>query len=213
RIPDIPAFMDLVASWQVRTRSTVGGNLINASPIGDVTILMLALGAVAVFEDVAGGGVRRMPLDRLYLGYKQLDRRPSEVLIEVLIPDVAETDRVRFEKVSKRRWLDIASVNAAARLRLRGGVLESARLAVGGVAPVPLFLEEASAALSGAAPTVPHVAAALDVADGEMSPISDVRGAAAYKRRLARHLLAAAVVELLPDELDAGEVYAKVAAS
>ncbi|MEO1088064.1 MAG: FAD binding domain-containing protein, partial [Acidobacteriota bacterium] len=97
RVADIPAFMDLVASWQIRTRSTVGGNLINASPIGDVTILMLALGATAVFEDLAGGGaVRQVPLDRLYLGYKQLDRRPSEVLLEVRIPDVTAADRVRF---------------------------------------------------------------------------------------------------------------------
>ncbi|MEM1179589.1 MAG: FAD binding domain-containing protein [Acidobacteriota bacterium] len=210
RVPAIPQFMDLVASWQIRTRSTLGGNLINASPIGDVTILMLALGAVAVFEDLGGAGeTRELPLEALYRGYKQLDRRPGEVLIEVRLPDLSASDRVHFEKTSKRRWLDIATVNSAVRVRLGDGVVEDARVAVGGVAPIPLFLPEASRALCGE-PSLDRLQAALEAADAEIAPISDVRGSADYKRLLVRHQLAAHAATLLP-ALDADATYRAVA--
>lgn len=214
RVSGIQGFMDLVASWQIRTRSTVGGNLINASPIGDVTVLMLALGAVAVFEETApssAGTVRELPLEDLYLGYKSLDRQASEVLLEVRIPDLDGADGVDFEKVSKRRWLDIATVNSAARLRVRGGVIEDARLAVGGVAPVPLFLRRTSAQLAGRPASADTLALALESAQGEIAPISDVRGSAAYKRLLVRHLLAAHFTNLLPDHFDVEATYRALA--
>lgn len=189
-VPRIGEFMHLVASWQIRNRSTVGGNLVNASPIGDVTILMLALGAEAALE--SADGTRRLPLRELYLGYKELALEPGELLVELRLDVDGAGDVVDFEKVSKRRTLDIASVNTAMCIRLgRDGMVERCGLAAGGVAPVPLFLEATCDAITGRRLDRETVALALRTAQDEISPISDVRGSSRYKRLLVRNLLVA----------------------
>jgi xanthine dehydrogenase small subunit len=193
--------MHLIASWQIRNRSTVGGNLVNASPIGDVTILMLALGAEVVLETV--GSERRVSLSEFYLGYKQLDLKPGEILTAILVhgwhplgPRASRplpsgpVDFVDFEKVSKRRTLDIATVNTAVRLRITD-VIEEAGLAAGGVAPIPLALTETSRVVVGRPLGRETLALAVATAQEEISPISDIRGSADYKRLLVRNLLVA----------------------
>ncbi|MDA8019702.1 MAG: FAD binding domain-containing protein [Thermoanaerobaculia bacterium] len=189
RIPTITEFMHLVASWQLRNRATVGGNLINASPIGDVTILMLALGAEAVLE--GQGEARVLPLRDLYKGYKVLDLRPGEILTGLSFRDVEATEFVDFEKVSKRRTLDIATVNTAARLHLRDGLIHQACLAAGGVAPIPLLLRRTSEIVRGRPIDRETLSLAVAEAQSEISPISDVRGSAGTKRLLVRNLLIA----------------------
>ena len=204
RIPGLRAFLDLVASWQIRTRATVAGNLVNASPIGDLSVLLLALDARVVLERGVfgdGGERREVPLDGFYRGYKVHDRAPDEIVTEVRVPEIETADRVDFEKVSKRRYLDIATVNTAARLRVEDGEIVAARLAAGGVAPFPLFLREASAAVVGRPVAPETVARAVAVAQEEISPISDVRGSAEYKRLLVRNLLVAHFTNLFPERL------------
>jgi xanthine dehydrogenase small subunit len=108
-----------------------------------------------------------------------------------------------FEKVGRRQHLDIASVNTAVYLRLEGRRVREARLAAGGVAPVPLLLSRASERLSGreAGPEAlgQALAESLALAQEEIAPISDVRGSAQYKRRLLKHLLVASFLRLLPE--------------
>ena len=148
-IPRIGAFNHLIASWQIRNRATVSGNIVNASPIGDFTVLLLALDARVVLD---GGGSRRsVPLKDFYHGYKQLDLRPGELLTEVAFADPADA-RVNFEKVSKRTCLDIASVNSACSIRCIGDTIVDAHVSLGGVAPVPLYLHQTSHALTGPQP-------------------------------------------------------------
>jgi len=103
--------MFLIASWQIRNRATLGGNLINASPIGDMTVLLLVLGVELVFKD--GQQARTTPITHFYKGYKQLAKTPSEILTEILIPVPDAATKINWEKVSKRKCLDIASVNSA----------------------------------------------------------------------------------------------------
>lgn len=202
-IPSIKQDMALIASLPIRNRATIAGNLINASPIGDMTALMLALGATVELR-ARDGASRDLALEDLYLGYKTLAREPDEVVAELRFEVVGARDHVSFEKVSKRRWLDIATVNSAARVRLSeaGDSVESARLTLGGVAAVPLYLREASAWLAGKPLTSETARGAVEVALGEISPISDVRGSAAYKRLLARQLLLAHFAKLFPDRVD-----------
>lgn len=200
-IPSIQEIMELIASLQIRHRATLAGNLINASPIGDMTALLLALGSVLTLDD--GQAQRQLPLEELYIGYKTLAKRPEELVAEIAFPVVGERDHVAFEKVSKRRCLDIATVNAAARVRLAtdGETVEQARLSLGGVAPTPLLLRRASEAMAGRKLSVGLLAEVLQIADGEISPISDVRGSAEYKRLLARQLLIGALTNLFPERL------------
>ena len=199
RIPEIAQYMFLIASWQIRNRATLGGNVINASPIGDMTVLLLALDARLVLAE--GESRRTVAMTSFYKGYKQLDKAPGEILTEIQIPEMAPGTRVNWEKVSKRKCLDIATVNSAVRVRLDKGRVADVGLAVGGVAPIPLELKATAEALLGQRVDRRTVNEALTIAQGEISPISDVRGSADYKRLLTRQLLVAHFTRLFPDEL------------
>ena len=204
-IPAIASFNHLIASWQIRNRATLAGNIVNASPIGDFTALLLALDARVVLED--GGAQRSVPLKEFYRGYKQIDLRPGELLTEVAFVDPAGA-RVNFEKVSKRTCLDIASVNSACSIRCTGDAIDDAHFSLGGVAPIPLYLHETSRAVRGRSLALETAWEAVRVSQQEIAPISDVRGSADYKRLLARQLLIAHFVTLFPDLLTAEAFYA-----
>ncbi|MEE9161605.1 MAG: hypothetical protein V3U35_01420, partial [Candidatus Neomarinimicrobiota bacterium] len=106
-----------------------------------------------------------------------------------------------------RKYLDIASVNCALRIKLAEGEVHQVGLAMGGVAPIPLFMEQTAQYLLGRLISTEIVQGAIDVAQGEVSPISDSRGGAEYKRLLVRQLLIAQFVTLFPDELSVRSFY------
>lgn len=205
--PDIQAIMPrmdhylyLIASLQLRVRATLAGNIINASPIGDMTNLLLALDTTLVFHD--GKRERKVAMKNFFQGYKTYDKEPNELMTRLLIPIPHEDTKIHFEKVSKREALDIASVNSGAKLRVDDdGVIRVASLTVGGVAPIPLWLEQTGDFLEGRTLDTDTVRDALRVAHGEMAPISDVRGSADYKRLLAHQLLSAHFTELYADRV------------
>jgi xanthine dehydrogenase small subunit len=196
-LPRLPEYLKLVSSTPIRNMGTVAGNFINASPIGDLTILFLALGADVTLLSAAGAS-RALPLAELYLGYKKLAKTADEQVTEIsfLVPQAG--DLFNFEKVSKRTHLDIASVNTAAWLRVENGVITAARISAGGVGPVPLLLARTSEYLLGRELSAETVVGANEVMQAEISPISDVRGTAAYKRLLSRQLLFAHLLCFAP---------------
>jgi xanthine dehydrogenase small subunit len=194
-------YLELIGSSPIRNRATVGGNIVNASPIGDLTIMLLALGAVLSLRGPRG--LREIALDRFYRGYKKLELSEGEALESVSFPALEDGRRFSFEKVSRRRHLDIASVNSAACLKLKDGKVLEARLSAGGVAPVPLYLRRTSEAMSGREADSGTVKQAMRLAQEEASPISDVRGSAEYKRLLLRQLLIAHFLRLAPGKIEA----------
>jgi xanthine dehydrogenase small subunit len=203
-IPDIAAYMRLIASLQIRNRATLGGNVVNASPIGDITILLLAIGCDLEFTSVLG--VRTVAMDDFFLGYKQLDMQAGEILRRIRLR-LTNGAKLNWEKVSKRKFLDIASVNSAIRITDEDGVITEARIAVGGVAPIPLLLKETNAALLGQRINPDTVLAAVESAQHEISPISDIRGSAGYKRLLTRQLIIAHFAKLYPSLASVRAVY------
>lgn len=203
-VPEIVRYMQLIASIQIRNRATLGGNVVNASPIGDMTVLLLALQSELVLE--SSDGRRRVPMTTFYKGYKKMDMRPGEVLTRILIPRLEAGARVAWEKVSKRKTLDIATVNFSMVVTVADGVVERASAAVGGVAPVPLYLAETSRYLTGRDLNRETVLGADEVMQGEIAPISDIRGSADYKRLLARQLLIASMTDAFPEALPVAEL-------
>jgi xanthine dehydrogenase small subunit len=196
-LPGIADHLKLAASRPIRHRATVGGNIVNASPIGDLTILLLALDATLALSH--GGAGRELRLRDFFLGYKQLAKRPDELIAEIVFQVPAPAAVLSFEKVSRRTHLDIASVNCAMLAVRHHGTLASIQLAAGGVAPVPLYLRRTSEKLAGGALTAGVLREALATAQAEIAPISDVRGSADYKRRLLRQLLLAHFLKLAPE--------------
>jgi xanthine dehydrogenase small subunit len=197
-LPRLPEYLKLVSSTPIRNMGTVAGNFVNASPIGDLTILFLALGADVTLTNAAGVG-RTLPLAELYLGYKKLAKTADEQVTEISFPAPQPADFFNFEKVSKRTHLDIASVNTAVWLRVENGVIAAARVSAGGVGPVPLLLRRTSEYLLGRELSAETVVGANEVMQEEISPISDVRGTTAYKRLLLRQLLFAHFLRFAPE--------------
>lgn len=198
--PELSEHLKLVSSTPIRNMATVAGNLANASPIGDLSIWFLALGATLTLRDERA--TRQIPLRNFFLGYKTLAKSADEVVTSIRFKKPGKAHFFNFEKVSKRTCLDIASVNSALLLQVENGMIKEAGLAIGGVAPVPLFLKKTSAFLAGQTLPAgdPLQSDLLKQADAllqsEISPISDVRGSAEYKRLLARQLLFAHFLKL-----------------
>ncbi len=193
-IPRMDEFLWLIASLHIRNRATLGGNIVNASPIGDMTNLLLALGATLVLSE--DDEEREVALRDFFLGYKKLDKRPRELVTEIVLPKATADTHVNFEKVSKRKALDIASVCSGARIEARDGTIISAYISMGGVAATPLLLRRTAGFLAGKPLTAESIRAALPIAQAEVSPISDVRGSAEYKRLLVNQLIIAHFTEL-----------------
>lgn len=204
--PDIKKYMFLIASLQIRHRATLGGNIVNASPIGDMTILLLALDTRLLLKK--GNRSRMVPLRSFYKGYKKLDLVPGELLTEIRLPDPPADSRIHWEKVSKRTCLDIASVNSAIQVQCdSSGRIRSIGLAMGGVAPIPLFMKKTCEFLTNKTVNAQNLRKALAIAQGEISPISDIRGSADYKRLLANHLLVSHFNTLFPQQINVREYY------
>ena len=204
-LPGLPEWMDEIASWQIRNRATLGGNIVNASPIGDLSILFLALRADLLLEKA--GVARSLPLREFYLGYKKIALEAGELLREVTI-EVPEGRVVGWEKVAKRPSLDIASVNLTFTFRQDGEQrLRDVGIAVGGVAPVPLALVRCEALLEGQKLDFDLCRRLFALAQEEIAPISDVRGSADYKRLLVRQLLIAQLTRHFPADLAVEDFY------
>ncbi len=204
-IPKVDEWLWLIASLHLRNRATIAGNIVNASPIGDMSNLMLALDSELVLR--AGDDERIVPMKSFYKGYKQFDKKPHEIVTEIRFPVPKSGTVVHFEKVSKRKALDIASVNSAAKMRISdAGVVEEMSLTAGGVAATPLWLKDTSAFLVGKAINTDTVRDALEVAMNEISPISDVRGSAEYKRLLTRQFIISHCMKLSPSTVDFQEL-------
>lgn len=188
--------MDLVASQLIRERATLGGNIANASPIADGVSCLLALDTELELEGPAGS--RRLPLDQYFQGYKQTALAQGERIRRLRVARGRQL--ASFEKVSRRERLDIATVNTSACFERLGGRLEGVRISAGGVGPIPMLLRATADHLEGQELTSQRLREALEIAGQEVTPISDVRGSAAYKRVLLRQLVLAHFIERFPGE-------------
>ena len=184
--PDLKKYIKLISSTPIRNMATMAGNLVNASPIGDMSIFLLALDSELLLNK--NGTTRTIRLKDFYKGYKQIDKDADEI-IEKIIFTPPQKNNFNFEKVSKRTHLDIASVNTACQLGLSDdGVINEIHLSAGGVAPFPKYLAETCSFLKGKKINTENLKAAIEIMNAEIAPISDARGSADYKRLLLRQL-------------------------
>lgn len=194
-VPHMNSYMKWIASSQIRNAATIGGNIVNASPIGDLTIILLAADAQLGLRK--GDVARVLPLRDFFRGYKQIALKDGEYVEWVRIARAQRGAIFNFEKVSKRPQLDIASVNSAFSAAVDDGVVVHAHLSAGGVAPIPLYLADTCEFLRGKTVCSDTARMAAEFADKEISPMTDVRGSAAYKRLLLRQLIFAHFVSAL----------------
>jgi xanthine dehydrogenase small subunit len=188
--PLLGQHIKLVSSTPIRNMATLAGNIVNASPIGDMSIFFLALNASLVLSN--NGSTRKIKLKDFYKGYKTLDKSATEIIVQIVFDIPSKNILFNFEKVCKRTYLDIASVNSAISLKMNSdGVIEDIHLSAGGVAPFPKYLAATGDFLKGKKPDANTLNAAVEIINTEIQPISDARGSAEYKRLLLRQLFIA----------------------
>lgn len=176
------------ASEQIRNAASLGGNLCNASPAGDMIPPLLVLDAsveLACWRDEAVQ-TRRVPLQEFFVAPGKTVKRPEELLTAVVFARPAADFAGRFRKSGPRPALEISTVSLALGARITGGRLSNVRVAMGSVAPTPLRARHVEAALEGKPLTVASIAEAVAAASQDAKPIDDVRASAWYRGHLAR---------------------------
>lgn len=186
-IPEFYKIVSIFGAPQIRHVGTIGGNIANASPIADSLPFLHVMEAALELRSASGS--RHVNINDFYQGYKKFDLQPGELITKVRIPLPAVGENLRLYKISRRRDLDISSFTAAIRMRLDGDTVADASIAFGAVGPIVLRARKTEGFLRGRAFDEETMRLAGDVAAGEVTPISDVRGSADYRFQLTRNVL------------------------
>jgi xanthine dehydrogenase small subunit len=187
RIPALGRLIDRIGGDQVRNMGTVGGNIANGSPIGDIPPPLIALGARLTLRK--GQERRTIALEDFFIDYGKQDRQPGEFVEAVHVPLPEPATLFAAYKVTKRRDEDITAALGAFHLRLEGGRVASVRIAYGGMAATPKRAQAVEAALTGQPWTPETVEAALPAYEADFTPITDMRASAEYRMLAAKNLL------------------------
>lgn len=185
--PDLGELLRRFAGHQVRNAGTVGGNIANGSPIGDLPPALIALGARLHLRK--GDETRMIALEDFFIDYGKQDRAKGEFVAAVEVRALGGHQRFFCHKISKRYDSDISAVLAAFCLTMDGDIVAEARLAFGGMAATPKRAKAAEAALVGSVFDAASAARAAEAMAQDFTPLDDMRASAAYRLKTARNLL------------------------
>jgi xanthine dehydrogenase small subunit len=186
RVPLLYELFPLYASRLIRNRATLGGNLVTASPIGDSSPVLLALGAHVKL--VSARGERVVPLADFFPSFRKTILEQGEIVQTILLPRPFPT-HTRFYKIAKRGRDDISTVAVAIALEIHDSIIHSVRLGLGGVAATPARAPQTEAFLTGKPLEASVMRDAGRILETEFTPLSDHRGSAAYRSAMLRNTL------------------------
>ncbi|MCY4541289.1 MAG: xanthine dehydrogenase small subunit [Rhodobacteraceae bacterium] len=189
--PGMNSLIQRFGSLQVRNAATVGGNIANGSPIGDLPPAFIALGATLALRK--GDRRRTMPLESFFVDYGVQDIAEGEFVEAVRLP--RNGSDLRCYKISKRFDQDISAVCGCFNINVEGGVVVSARIAFGGMAATPRRARLVERALTGQPWSERLARSAGRRFSDDFTPISDMRASAAYRLQVARNLLVKTYLE------------------
>ena len=191
--PDVGDVLHRFASLQVRNQGTLGGNIGNASPIGDTPPLLIALGATILLRK--GEQTRALALEDYFIDYRVTVRQPGEFIEKVIVPIAHPGRRFCAYKVSKRLDDDISAVCAAFRWQIENDLIVDVRVAFGGMAAVPKRAAHCEQALRGQPWTSATIERACLALERDFTPLSDVRASKEYRLLTAKNLLRKCFIE------------------
>ncbi len=182
--PGVVEAFELIGSTQIQGRATLGGNLCNGSPAADSVPAMIAAGTIAV---IAGpGGRREVPVEEIMTAPGQTSLGDGELVVEFMLPRRAPLSGDAYLRFIPRTEMDIAVVGAGVNLTVdSAGVCQSARVGLGAVAPTPLLVADAAAALVGSTLDDDALNKAAAAASAACNPINDKRGTVEYRVKVA----------------------------
>jgi xanthine dehydrogenase small subunit len=186
-LPEYGEFLGWFGSPPIKNAGTIGGNIANASPIGDTMPALFVLNAQIELTGIKGS--RLVNINDFYVGYKKTVAAADELISRVMIPLPRSGELFKLYKVSKRKDLDISTFAAAIWMRLDGPNIADVRIAYGGVGPKITRMPKTESHLMGGLFSQTLFDSAAEIAVAEITPISDVRGSAEYRQRLAANIL------------------------
>jgi CO/xanthine dehydrogenase FAD-binding subunit len=194
--PLLAQAINSVASYQLRTRATMGGNLCNASPAADTAPAALVLGAnLSVY---GRRGERGVPIEEFFIGPGRTALRPGEFLTRLHIPRMPRGAVGRYLKLGRNAHGDLAIVGVAVlgypNQKVKSGY--SFRIALASVAPTPIGAPAAEKILADSVLSRNTIEAAAIAAADTAKPIGDIRSSAEYRRAMVHALTKRAVTEI-----------------
>lgn len=186
KYPGLIDTVSMIGGTQIQGRATVGGNLCNAAPSADAVPALIALGATC--RIASASGERKVAVEDFCTAPGSSVLTPSEVLVSLQLPPPAPESGACYLRFIPRNEMDIAVAGAGVAVTLSNGMFRDARVALASVAPTPLFVEAAGAALRGQPVGRAAVEKAAAAAREAARPISDMRGTAEYRRNLCEVL-------------------------
>jgi len=193
---ELGEMIERIGSKQVRNNGTLGGNIGNASPIGDMPPALIALGAQMTLQ--RGDNERKILVEDYFVGYKKTVLAGSEFIKNIYIPKAKTGQIVKLYKISKRIDDDISAVLAAFFLEINNNIITNVRIAFGGMAGIPMRAAQCEAALLNNTFNQESVAAAQQALTLDFQPMSDVRASDKYRMKVAQNLIQKCYLELQP---------------
>ncbi len=182
--PGLVEAVSLIGGIQIQNRATLGGNLCNASPAADSLPALIVHEAVCIIAGPAGQ--RETAVENFCTAPGRTDLQPGEFLLALRLPPPAPRSAASYLRFTPRSEMDIAVVGAGAAVVLANATtIESARIALGAVAPTALLVPEAGEALRGQTLSASAIERAAQIAQQAARPISDLRGTSTQRKRLA----------------------------
>lgn len=204
--PRFAQVFERIASPQIRNMGTIGGNIANASPIGDLPPILLALDASINLRHCAPNREESskdldssdsvytdeiIPLSAFFLDYKKTKLQAGSYIVAIHIPLMQDHQHLFIHKISKRYEDDISACLLAARLDVSadGAIIDNVKLGLGGMAAIPLLAVHCQQALIGQATDVASFEQAAQVLSADVTPMTDVRASREYRMHVVQRLL------------------------
>jgi xanthine dehydrogenase iron-sulfur cluster and FAD-binding subunit A len=192
-LPLYQACLELGAP-QLRTRATVAGNVATGSPANDTISALIALRASVELASIRGA--RSVPVEDFFPGFRQTVLARNELITAIRVPRLGASERGIFVKLGLRRAQAISVIHLAIVLRFAGEVVESARVALGCLAPTVVRGPQLETYLAGKVLDAATCREAGSVVQSDVSPIDDIRGTGAYRREVLARLVTDALARL-----------------
>ncbi|WP_076416716.1 xanthine dehydrogenase small subunit [Shewanella sp. UCD-KL12] len=191
---ELGEMIERIGSRQVRNNGTLGGNVGNASPIGDMPPALIALGAQMTLQ--RGDVKRKIAVEDFFVAYKKTVLKESEFIRNFTIPKAKPGQFLKLYKISKRLDDDISAVLGAFFIELKDNVVTDLRIAFGGMAGIPMRAKHCEAALLNKPFIQTNITAAQQALTLDFQPMSDVRASDKYRMKVTQNLMQKCYLEL-----------------
>ncbi|MEM0244359.1 MAG: xanthine dehydrogenase family protein subunit M [Zestosphaera sp.] len=196
KLPVLAEAASMLGSWQIRNMATVGGNLCNASPAADSAPPLLVHEAKIKLTSIEG--TREIPITEFFTGPRKTVMYKTELLHEIVVPyDADFAKSYSYVKVGRRNSFTLSVVAIAAVLKIRNKRIEDVRIALNAVAPTPVRARSVESFLKGKEVRSDVIEGASELVLNDISPISDVRASAEYRKHISRVLVKDALLKAL----------------